>query len=62
MSEKSFREYPADYALQNDFLVLKQIFSLAEINYKDISQDEHLAAALQRWPLLSELAALNKDA
>ncbi|AIQ98812.1 hypothetical protein RJ492_004386 [Pluralibacter gergoviae] len=61
MSEEKTRELPNDYSMQNDFLVLSQIFSLAEINYNDISQSEHLAAALQRWPLLSEFASRNKD-
>lgn len=44
------------YTFQNDFLALMRAFSLPEIDYTDISQREHLAAALKRWPLLTEFA------
>ena len=44
------------YTFQNDFLALSRAFSLPEIDYHDISRREQLAAALKRWPLLSELA------
>lgn len=44
------------YTFQNDFLALSRAFSLPEIDYTDISQQEHLAAAMKRWPLLAELA------
>ncbi|EJF29492.1 MULTISPECIES: cellulose biosynthesis protein BcsR [Enterobacteriaceae] len=43
------------YAFQNDFLALSKTFSLPEIDYTDISQQEQLAAAIKRWPLLAEL-------
>ncbi|KMK15931.1 hypothetical protein ABW09_20375 [Pluralibacter gergoviae] len=62
MSEEMSRELSNDYSLQNDFSALSHIFSLAEINYKDISQSDRLTAALKRWPLLAEFAAANKDA
>ncbi|MCT8154542.1 YhjR family protein, partial [Klebsiella aerogenes] len=44
------------YTFQNDFLALSRAFSLPDIDYHDISRREQLAAALQRWPLLAELA------
>jgi hypothetical protein len=44
------------YTFQNDFLALSRAFSLPEIDYTDISQREHLAAALKRWPLLAEFS------
>lgn len=44
------------YAFQNDILALHKTFSLPDINYKDISQQERLSAAIKRWPLLAELA------
>ncbi len=43
------------YVYQNDLLALKQTFNLPDINYADISQREHLNAAIKRWPLLAEL-------
>ena len=39
------------YTFQNDFLALSRAFSL-----HDTSPREQLPAALQRWPLLAELA------
>ncbi|XTZ38592.1 cellulose biosynthesis protein BcsR [Salmonella enterica] len=55
--EPSTQTDPAlGYTFQNDFLALSKAFSLPEIDYTDISQREQLAAALKRWPLLSELA------
>ena len=59
MSENENRtasESTPGYTFQNDFLALSREFSLPEIDYTDISQREHLAAALKRWPLLAELA------
>lgn len=59
MSENENRtasESTPGYTFQNDFLALSRAFSLPEIDYTDISQREHLAAALKRWPLLAELA------
>ena len=47
---------PLGYTFQNDFLALRKVFSLPDINYADISQREQLAAALKRWPLLAEFA------
>ena len=44
------------YTFQNDFLALSRAFSLPEIDYTDISQQEQLAAAMKPWPLLAELA------
>lgn len=44
------------YTFQNDFLALSRAFSLPEIDYTDISQQEQLSAAMKRWPLLAELA------
>ncbi|MBJ3814277.1 hypothetical protein F9C28_04870 [Shimwellia pseudoproteus] len=44
------------YTFENDLLALQRAFALPEIEYADISQNEHLAAALKRWPLLAELA------
>ncbi|WP_297196931.1 cellulose biosynthesis protein BcsR [uncultured Pluralibacter sp.] len=57
MSEEQLRVSADYYSLQNDFKALCQVFSLPEINYRDISQDEHLASALKRWPLLADFAA-----
>ncbi|GGD29955.1 MULTISPECIES: cellulose biosynthesis protein BcsR [Franconibacter] len=48
------------YTFQNDLATLKHVFHLPEINYSDISQQENLKAAINRWPLLAELAELNK--
>lgn len=44
------------YTFQNDFQALSRVFSLPEIDYTDISQQEQLATAMKRWPLLAELA------
>ncbi|BDH44165.1 hypothetical protein TUM12370_02090 [Salmonella enterica subsp. enterica serovar Choleraesuis] len=41
---------------QDDVQTLRSIFALPEINYADISQSEHLAVALKRWPLLAEFS------
>lgn len=43
------------YTFQNDFETLRRVFSLPEIDYSDISQQENLKAAINRWPLLAEL-------
>jgi hypothetical protein len=59
MSENELRtksDSMPGYTFQNDFLALSRAFSLPEIDYTDISQREHLAAALKRWPLLAEFA------
>ncbi|MGU3415019.1 cellulose biosynthesis protein BcsR [Enterobacteriaceae bacterium C23F] len=59
MSEHELRttsDTTPGYTFQNDFLALSRAFSLPEIDYTDISQREHLAAALKRWPLLAEFA------
>lgn len=50
------RESVVAYAFENDFLALQRIFALPDIHYSDISQNERLSAALQRWPLLAEFA------
>lgn len=50
------RENAVAYTFENDMLALQRAFALPEIEYSDISQNEHLAAALTRWPLLAELA------
>lgn len=46
------------YDLQDDVQTLRSIFSLPDINYEDISQSEHLIAALARWPLLAEFSQI----
>lgn len=40
---------------ENDLRTLSQTFSLQHIDYVDIDQQEDLAAAFKRWPLLAEL-------
>lgn len=40
---------------ENDLETLSLAFSLQHIDYIDINQQEQLTAAIQRWPLLSEL-------
>lgn len=40
---------------ENDLQTLSLAFSLQHIDYIDIGQQEQLIAAIQRWPLLSEL-------
>lgn len=50
---------PGDATLGYTFKMisaLSRAFSLPDIDYHDISRREQLAAALQRWPLLAELA------
>ncbi|WP_058910759.1 cellulose biosynthesis protein BcsR [Entomohabitans teleogrylli] len=44
------------YAEQNDIQSLRRAFSLPKLDYADILQREHLAAAIKRWPLLAEMA------
>lgn len=44
------------YTFENDLLALRRVFAMPDIEYADISQHEHLANALKRWPLLAELA------
>ncbi len=46
-------------AAQNDIQTLFQAFALPDIDYTDISRQERLNTALQRWPLLAELAQGN---
>jgi hypothetical protein len=41
---------------QNDIQTLFRAFALPDIDYTDISRQERLNIALQRWPLLAELA------
>lgn len=57
-NEQSISQFgsTSGYIFQNDFLALSRAFSLPEIDYTDISQQEQLAAAMKRWPLLAELA------
>lgn len=43
--------------LHDDLRVLKQAFSLPEINYIDISLQTRLTQMMKRWPLLAELQA-----
>lgn len=40
---------------ESDLNTLSLAFSLQHIDYIDIGQQEQFIAAIQRWPLLSEL-------
>lgn len=42
----------------DDFLVLSHLFSLPELHYIDIASQQKIPYALQRWPLLAELAQI----
>ena len=45
------------YTFQNDFLALSRAFSLPDIDYHEYFPDANSSPqALQRWPLLAELA------
>jgi hypothetical protein len=50
-----FRNLPG-IATHNDIQTLFRAFALPDIDYTDISRQERLNIALQRWPLLAELA------
>lgn len=50
-----FRNLPG-ITVQDDIKALFQAFSLPDIDYTDIARQERLNTALQRWPLLAELA------
>ncbi|MCG8709559.1 hypothetical protein JHU04_002807 [Brenneria sp. 4F2] len=43
--------------MHDDLRVLRQAFSLPEINYIDISRQTRLIQMVERWPLLAELKA-----
>jgi len=45
----------SSFTNENDLETLSLAFSLQHIDYIDIGQQEKLIAAIQRWPLLSEL-------
>ncbi len=54
-ASNNFQNLPG-IAAQNDIQTLFQAFALPDIDYTDISRQERLNIALQRWPLLAELA------
>lgn len=41
--------------VDDDLQVLRQAFSLPEINYIDIARQARLSQMMARWPLLDEL-------
>ncbi len=52
---QSTHETQGSFTNENDLDTLSLAFSLQHIDYIDIAQQEQLIAAIQRWPLLSEL-------
>ncbi|CAH0243178.1 hypothetical protein WB66_20250 [bacteria symbiont BFo1 of Frankliniella occidentalis] len=44
----------------DDISALGEAFALTAFRYIDIARQERLAAIYQRWPLLTELGALQK--
>jgi hypothetical protein len=48
-------------ALPDDVQILRQTYSLAQLTYVDITEQELLTQMMSRWPLLAELAHLNQD-
>lgn len=44
-----------------DILALSRVYSLSKLSYINISQQEHLANMMKRWPLLAELAQLTPE-
>jgi len=55
IEHQNTQETEYSFSNENDLHTLSQAFSLPNINYIDIGQQEQLTAAIQRWPLLSEL-------
>ena len=55
ITAKSTHETNGSFTNANDLDTLSLAFSLQHIDYIDIGQQEQLIAAIQHWPLLSEL-------
>lgn len=55
IKHQSTQEIGSSFTNENDLETLSLAFSLQHIDYIDIEQQEQLIAAMQRWPLLSEL-------
>ena len=55
IKHQSTQETDGSFTNENDLETLSLAFSLQYIDYIDIEQQEQLTAAMQRWPLLSEL-------
>lgn len=55
IKRKNTQEPGYSFTDENDLRTLSLAFSLQHIDYIDIGQQEQLTAAIQRWPLLSEL-------
>lgn len=55
IQHQSAQETDSSFTNENDLETLSLAFSLQHIDYIDIGQQEQLIAAIQRWPLLSEL-------
>lgn len=51
------RYAPAAPLPEDDIASLRRTFALPDLNYREIVLEETLNAAIQRWPLLRELAA-----
>jgi len=56
MSQQSDNTRPLGRGSQDDIAQLERAFSLQNWRYIDIDRQERLAAILDRWPLLAELA------
>lgn len=52
---------PRPLKTAEDVLALKHAYSLSKLSYVNISQQEHLKALMERWPLLMELAQLTPE-
>jgi len=55
IKHQSTQETDSSFTNENDLETLSLAFSLQHIDYIDIGQQEQLIAAIQHWPLLSEL-------